>query len=166
MNNLLMKRMGLGGLLLAAGLSSALAATSSAFVEQAAQGGINEVESGKLALEKSANAEVKAFATQMVADHGKANQELLALAGTLDIQVPDDASLTAKAKKMILEMRDESFDKAYVDNQVVAHKETVALFKKEVASSDKPELKAFAEKTLPTLEHHLEMAQQLQSQLK
>lgn len=116
MNNLPMKRMGLGCLLLAAGLSSTLAATSSAFVEQVAQGVINEVESGKLALEKGANAQVKAFATQMVADHGKANQELLALAGKLDIQVPGDASLTAKAKKRVLVMRDESFDKAYVDN--------------------------------------------------
>ncbi|PGP54831.1 DUF305 domain-containing protein, partial [Bacillus cereus] len=87
--------------------------------------------------------------------HTQANQELMALAKKLDIQVPDEASLTAKAKKMILEMRDESFDKAYIDNQVLAHEHTVELFKKEVASSDKPELKAFAEKTLPKLTHHL-----------
>lgn len=78
--------------------------------------------------------------------------------------MPDEASLTEKAKKMILEMRDESFDKAYANNQVKAHEDTVALFKKEAASSDNAELKAFAQQTLPTLEHHLDMAKKLQAQ--
>ncbi|QLL10642.1 DUF4142 domain-containing protein [Pseudomonas chlororaphis] len=166
MNNLLMKRMGLLFLLSAGSLSGAMAASSSDFVEEAAQAGINEIESSKLALEKSTFADVKAFATQMISDHSKANQELLVLAKKLDIQVPDEASLTAKAKQMILEMRDESFDKAYADNQVVAHEKAVELFKKEVASSDKPELKAFAEETLPKLQDHLDMARHLQSKTK
>ncbi|BAV75290.1 lipoprotein [Pseudomonas chlororaphis subsp. aurantiaca] len=163
MNNLLMKQMGLLFLLSAGSLSSAMAMSSSDFVEEAAQAGINEIESSKLALEKSASADVKAFATQMISDHSKANQELLVLAKKLDIRIPDEASLTAKAKQMILEMRDESFDKAYADNQVVAHEKAVELFKKEVASSDKPDLKAFAEETLPKLQDHLDMARHLQS---
>ncbi|EPL16153.1 DUF4142 domain-containing protein [Pseudomonas sp. CF161] len=164
MNTLLMKQMGLSFLLLAGTVGSAVAATSNSFVNDAAQGGINEVESAKLALEKSSAADVKAFAQQMVTDHTKANQELTALAKKLDIEVPDEASLTEKAKKMILEMRDESFDKAYANNQVKAHEDTVALFKKEAASSDNAELKAFAQQTLPTLEHHLDMAKKLQAQ--
>lgn len=164
MNTLLMKQMGLSFLLLAGTVGSAAAATSNSFVNDAAQGGINEVESAKLALEKSSAADVKAFAQQMVTDHTKANQELTTLAKTLDIEVPDEASLTEKAKKMILEMRDESFDKAYANNQVKAHEDTVALFKKEAASSDNAELKAFAQQTLPTLEHHLDMAKKLQAQ--
>jgi putative membrane protein len=163
MNHLLMKQMGLSFLLVAGGMSAALATTSNDFVDAAAKGGINEIESSKLALEKSSATDVKQFAQQMVDDHTKANQELAALAKKLDIKVPDDATLTAQAKKMILEMRDESFDKAYANNQVAAHEQTVELFKKEVASSDEAELKAFAEKTLPKLEHHLEMAKQLQS---
>lgn len=164
MNNLLMKQMGLSALLLAGSIGSAIAASNNDFVDAAAQGGINEIESSKLAMEKSSAADVKAFATKMVGDHTKANQELMALAKKLDIEVPDEATLTAKAKKMILEMRDESFDKAYANNQVNAHEETVALFKKEAESSDKPELKAFAQKTLPHLEEHLEMANKLQAQ--
>ena len=163
MKTRLMKPMGLTFMLIAGSISTAMAATSNDFVDNAAEGGITEVEAGKLALEKSSSADVKTFAQHMVTDHTKANQELMALAKKLDIEVPDDAALTDKAKKAILEMRDESFDKAYSNNQVAAHEKTVELFKKEAASSDNPELKAFATKTLPTLEAHLKMAKELQT---
>lgn len=163
MTTLLMKQMGLTFVLVAGSISTAMAATSNSFVDDAAQGGITEVEAGKLALEKSSSADVKTFAEHMVTDHTKANQELTALAKKLDIEVPDDAALTDKAKKAILEMRDESFDKAYANNQVAAHEKTVELFQKEAASSDNAELKAFAAKTLPTLEAHLKMAKELQA---
>ncbi|WP_369303395.1 DUF4142 domain-containing protein [Pseudomonas sp. N2-5-1-1] len=163
MTTLLMKQMGLTFVLVAGSISTAMAATSNSFVDDAAQGGITEVEAGKLALEKSSSADVKTFAQHMVTDHTKANQELTALAKKLDIEVPDDAALTDKAKKAILEMRDESFDKAYANNQVAAHEKTVELFQKEAASSDNAELKAFAAKILPTLEAHLKMAKELQA---
>ncbi|MFL1493630.1 DUF4142 domain-containing protein [Pseudomonas antarctica] len=159
----LMKQLGLGFVLVAGSICTAMAATSNSFVDAAAQGGITEVEAGKLALETSTAADIKTFAQHMVTDHTNANEELAALAKKLDIDVPDDAALTDKAKKAILEMRDESFDKAYANNQVAAHEKTVELFKKEAASSDNPELKAFASKTLPTLEAHLKMAKALQA---
>ena len=159
----LIKQMGLTFVLVAASMSTAMAATSNSFVDDAAEGGITEIEAGKLALEKSSSADVKTFAQHMVTEHTKANQELATLAKKLDIEVPDDAALTDKAKKAILEMRDESFDKAYANNQVAAHEKTVALFKKESTSSDNAELKAFATKTLPTLEAHLKAAKDLQA---
>lgn len=162
MSNLLIKRVGLSMVL---GMASwqVMAATSDDFVDAATEAGIAEVVTGNLALEKSQNAEIKTFAQQMVTDHTKANQKLGDIARKLDIKVPDDAALTDKVKKMILEWRDESFDKSYVNNQVDAHEKAVELFKKEAASSDKPELKAFASDTLPTLEHHLEQAKALQA---
>ncbi|MBA6118118.1 DUF4142 domain-containing protein [Pseudomonas putida] len=162
MSNLLIKRVGLSMVL---GMASwqVMAATSDDFVDAATEAGIAEVVTGNLALEKSQNAEIKTFAQQMVTDHTKANQKLGDIARKLDIKVPDDAALTDKVKKMILQWRDESFDKSYVNNQVDAHEKAVELFKKEAASSDKPELKAFASDTLPTLEHHLEQAKALQA---
>ncbi|MFJ4067228.1 DUF4142 domain-containing protein [Pseudomonas sp. NPDC089996] len=162
MNNLFIK---CAGLSLALGMASlqAMAATSDDFVEAATEAGIAETVTGNLAMEKSQNSDIKAFAQQMVTDHTKANQKLGDIARTLDISVPDEAALTDKVKKMILEWRDESFDKSYVNNQVDAHEKAVELFKKEAASSDKPELKAFASETLPTLEHHLEKAKALQA---
>lgn len=159
----LMKQLGLTFVLVAGSISTAMAATSNSFVDNAAEGGITEIEAGKLALQKSSSADVKTFAQHMVTEHTKANQELATLAKKLDIEVPDDAALTDKAKKAILEMRDESFDEAYANNQVAAHEKTVELFKKESMSSDDAELKAFATKTLPTLEAHLKAAKDLQA---
>lgn len=162
MSNLFIKRAGLS---LVLGMASwqALAASSDDFVDAATEAGIAEVVTGNLALEKSQNAEIKTFAQQMVTDHTKSNQKLGDIARKLDISVPDEAALTDKVKKMILEWREESFDKSYVNNQVDAHEKAVELFKKEAASSDKAELKAFASETLPTLEHHLEQAKALQA---
>lgn len=163
MTTQLMKQMGLTFVLVAGSISTAMAATSNSFVDNAAEGGITEIEASKLALQKSSSADVKTFAQHMVTEHTKANQELATLAKKLDIEVPDDAALTDKAKKAILEMRDESFDEAYANNQVAAHEKTVELFKKESTSSDNAELKAFATKTLPTLEAHLKAAKDLQA---
>ncbi|MFK0310342.1 DUF4142 domain-containing protein [Pseudomonas sp. NPDC090233] len=162
MSNLFIKRAGLSLILGMASLQ-AMAASSDDFVDAATEAGIAEVVTGNLAMEKSQNAEIKAFAQQMVTDHTKANQKLGDIARKLDISVPDEAALTDKVKKMILEWREESFDKSYVNNQVDAHEKAVELFKKEAASSDKAELKAFASETLPTLEHHLEQAKALQT---
>lgn len=155
----------LAGITLVMGLASlqAHAASSDDFVDAATEAGIAEVVTGNLAQEKSQNVEIKKYAQQMVSDHTKANQELGDIARKLDISIPDEAALTDKVKKKILEWREESFDRSYVNNQVEAHEKAVELFKKEASSSDKPELKAFASEKLPTLEHHLEQAKSLQS---
>ena len=155
----------IAGVTLLMGLASlqVQAASSDDFVDAATEAGIAEVVTGNLAQEKSQSADIKQFAQQMVTDHTKANQELGDIARKLDISVPDEAALTDKVKKMILEWRDESFDRSYVNNQVDAHEKAVELFKKEAASSDKPELKAFASDKLPTLQHHLEQAKALQA---
>ncbi len=163
MNTTPLKHFGLACVLSFSALASAVAASSNSFVENAAQGGILEIEAAKLALEKSKSTDVREFATQMQADHSKVNQELTALAKKQDIEVPDEASMIDKAKKLLLEMRDESFDKAYANNQVAAHEQTITLFKKEAESSENPELKAFAAEKLPALQHHLEMAKQLKA---
>lgn len=163
MNTTPLKHFGLACVLSLSALASAVAATSNSFVENAAQGGILEIEAAKLALEKSKSTDVREFATQMQADHSKVNQELTALAKKQDIEVPNEASMIDKAKKLLLEMRDESFDKAYANNQVAAHEQTIELFKKEAESSENPELKAFAAEKLPALQHHLEMAKQLKA---
>ena len=162
MSNLFLKRVGLS-LVLGAVSMHAMAASSNDFVDTAIESGIAEVVTGKLALDKSKDAEIKTFAQQMVSDHTQANQKLGDIARQLDISVPDEAALTDKVKKMILEWRDESFDRSYVNNQVQAHEKAVELFKKEASSSDTPELKAFASETLPKLEEHLKHAKALQA---
>src|SRR3546814_5982231 len=100
-------------------MGMAWAATSNDFVDNAAAGGIAEIETSKLALEKSSSADVKAFANMMIADHTKANEELISLAKKHDIEVPDETTLVKQAKAKILDMREESFDAAYANNQEI-----------------------------------------------
>lgn len=131
------------------------------FVEEASAKGLAEIETARMALNKGTAPEVKAFAQQMLDDHTAANKELAAIAKGKDLKIADDAELMNKAKAFILKQRDgESFDEAYANNQVVAHEQTIELFREAVNLRD-PELKAFAQKTLPKLEHHLRMAQDL-----
>ena len=94
------------------------------FAEEASAKGIAEIETSKLALEKGSHAEVKKFAQTMIDDHTRANDELKALAKQKNLEVSTDAELMSKAKAMILQVRDgENFDKAYANNQVVAHEQ-------------------------------------------
>ncbi|MGG7647113.1 putative membrane protein [Pseudomonas frederiksbergensis] len=154
---------------LSTSMGTAFAATSNDFVDKAAAGGIAEVETSRLALEKSSSADIKAFANMMITDHSKANDELAALAKKHDIEVPDSTTIVKQAKEKILDLRDESFDAAYANNQVKAHEDTIELFKKEAntVTDDKTkgatDLKGFAQKMLPALEKHLQMAKKLQA---
>ncbi|MCP2226423.1 MULTISPECIES: DUF4142 domain-containing protein [Pseudomonas] len=154
---------------LSTSMGTAFAATSNDFVDNAAAGGIAEIETSRLALEKSSSADIKKFANMMITDHSKANDELAALAKKNDIEVPDETTLVKQAKEKILDMRDESFDAAYANNQVKAHEDTIKLFEKQAntVTDDKvkgaTDLKGFAQKMLPALEKHLEMAKELQA---
>jgi putative membrane protein len=131
------------------------------FVDEVSAKGIAEVESAKLALEKSTSTDIKAFARKMITDHSATNVELAGIASRKKLDIADDAELGAKAKEFILKHRDgESFDEAYADNQVEAHKDTIELFQR-AAVSDDADIAAFAKKTLPTLEHHLKQAKEL-----
>lgn len=132
------------------------------FVDEASAKGVAEIESSKLALEKSTSADIKAFAQQMIDEHTEANKQLAQIAKTKNLKVATEAELMSRAKAWILQMREgESFDEAYANNQVSAHESTVKLFSDAAQNVKDPELKAFASKTLPKLEMHLEKARQL-----
>ena len=131
------------------------------FVDEVSAKGIAEVESAKVALEKSNSADVRSFAQKMITDHTSANMKLANIASKKKLEVSTEAELTTKAKKFVLEQRDgESFDEAYANNQVSAHEATIELFQ-QAAVSDDAEIAAFAKETLPKLQHHLTLAKEL-----
>lgn len=137
------------------------------FMTKAALGGMAEVELGKLAATKAQNAEVKKFAQQMVTDHTKANDELKALAGEKNFSMP--VRLDPKHQAVLDKLNGLSgaeFDKAYVDAMVADHEETVALFKSEAESGRDADAKAWAAKTLPALQMHLDMIKGMQAKMK
>ena len=119
------------------------------------------IQQGKLAEQKSQSADVKTFAQMMIKDHTAANEKLKGIATAKKLEVASDAELMDKAKKMILDIREESFDKSYANNQVKAHEQTIEIFQKEANEGKDPELKAFAKETLPKLEAHLKAAKEL-----
>lgn len=136
-----------------------------AFMKQAAQNGHAEIEGSRLAVEKATNTQVKGFAQQMVDDHTKAAAELSALAASKDLKLPDSPSVMQKAKlKLLSSSKGDKFDRRYADDiGVKAHEDTVALFQKAATQAKDPDVKAFASKTLPTLQHHLEMAREMKA---
>ena len=130
------------------------------FVTEAASGGMAEVELGKLASEKATSPEVKKFGERMADDHGKANDELKTLAQNKSITLPN--ALDAKHKATVdrlSKLTGEAFDRAYMQEMLKDHKTDVAAFRTESKSGKDADIKAWAAKTLPTLEEHLKLAQ-------
>lgn len=143
--------------------SMKISAADRKFVTHAAEVGHAEVEAAQVALDRSTDPDVKKFAKHMFDDHGKANSELLTLGHDLNVVVPTgpDAKQNLALKK-IKEAKPDNFDKLYMHNfGASAHHKAIALFNKEVKSGENPELKDFAQKTLPTLKEHLSMAKEV-----
>jgi len=137
------------------------------FAEEAAAGGMAEVEAGKLAQSKASAAPVKAFAEQMVADHTKANDQLKQMAMSKGITLPATPDRShARALEKAGKLDGAKFDREYMDMMVSDHKKTVSLFEKEAKNGKDPELKSFASTMLPDLQKHLQMAQTTEKDLK
>jgi len=147
----------------AAAVTQAHARSDEAFLKDAAQAGAAEIEASKLAVSKAKNADVKAFATSMVADHTKVDGELKALAAAKNVKLPDGPSMKQKAELKLIDAGDnDKFDERYAKSfGVKAHQDTIELFEEASREAKDPEVKAWAQKTLPALRHHLEMAQAL-----
>jgi putative membrane protein len=144
-----------------------LAESDRKFVMEAAKGGMAEVELGKLASEKGTNPAVKQFGQRMVDDHGKASAELKEFAGKKNVTLPTDLDPKhAKLRDRLSKLQGAEFDRAYADEMVKDHKKDVSDFRREAKNAKDADLKAWAGKTLPTLEDHLKQAQQMQTQVK
>ena len=132
------------------------------FVKKASAAGMAEVDFGNLAMKQASSDQVKKFAQHMVTDHTKANTELLKVADK-DKMTPAE-KMGAKDQQEFTKLaglKGDAFDKEYIASQLAAHKEAVALFKAESNHAKNDDLKEFATKTLPTLQHHLEMVEKL-----
>lgn len=143
-----------------------VARKDSHFVMKAAKGGMMEVELGQLAAQRAQDPAVKAFGQRMVADHSKANQELMALAASKGITLKTDADKADHKEKKLSGKAGADFDEAYVKMMVDDHEDTVRLFEKEAKNGKDAEIRAFAEKYLPTLRDHLEQVRALKKNVK
>jgi len=136
------------------------------FVMKASQGGLTEVEAGKLAQQKGVSQDVKDFAAMMVKDHSQNNADLAALAKTKGLATAGSLDSTHQAMLDKLgKLSGAAFDKAYIGDMVKGHKKMLALVQGEEMSKD-ADLKAFATKTADTVQMHLSKAEEIQKGLK
>lgn len=138
----------------------AMPTTATEFVPMATASNTFEIESSRLALERSRDREVRRYARQMIADHTTASRRMVSAARSAGIPA-QRSGLDAKHQRMLDELAatpSDEFDAAYVDAQVMAHREAVALFTAYSERGDEPRLQQFAANTLPTLQmHHQEI---------
>ena len=137
-----------------------IAPTTADFVKEAASSDMLEIEAAKIAEEKG-NAEEKKFAAQMITDHTKTSSELKSMVSSGEVKAEIPASLDSSAQGKLDKLRDakpEDFAGQYDPMQVSAHEDAVSLFERYAKSGDSIKLKDWAGKTLPALQHHLDMA--------
>ena len=141
---------------------NSLSSRDSNFVMQAAQTGMLEVQLGKLAVQRGSSAGVKQYGQQMVEEHTQKNQELMQLAMQKGVEVPTEMSSQNKALGDRLSgLSGTSFDAAYKQAMIDSHNQAIALFQAQSQQGQDPELKAWATKTLPNLQAHLQMVNQI-----
>jgi putative membrane protein len=147
------------------GINSALgvAPTTADFVKEVAISDMFELESNKLA-EQKGNAQEKSFAQQMVTDHTKTSKDLKGLVSSGKVKAELPTAIDSSHQSKLDKLRDASgkdFSSAFNSYQVNAHKDAVSMFERYANGGDNAELKDWVGKTLPTLRHHLEMAEEL-----
>ncbi len=137
---------------------TSLSAADVSFIFQAAYGGTSEVQLGQLAQGRATSPMVRDLGTRMVQDHSAANQELIQLAQAKGVQPPGAPDHGHQvAYDILASLNGANFDREYVKDQVAEHRMAVALFQVEAQNGDDPTLKAFARRTLPALQSHLDM---------
>lgn len=132
------------------------------FAVAAAAGGLAEVQLGELAKQKASSEAVKDFGAMMVSDHSKANDELKALCKNKGITLP--ATLDQGEQKIRDDLSGRSgknFDRAYTNDMIEDHQNDIKEFESAITMLKDRDLKAFAQKTLPTLKMHLQAIQKI-----
>jgi putative membrane protein len=143
--------------------ADSLSHSDSSFLKSAAEDNLYEIQAGKIALDKASDPQVKSFAQHLIDDHSKANRSLEQLAASKGVKLPTSPSMTEQAELKTLEHWSQSgFDEHFAKGVgVSAHEDDIKTFTKQSAEAKDPDVKAFAAKQLPTLQHHLQMASQL-----
>jgi putative membrane protein len=138
------------------------------FVTQASSSNMFEIAAGNLAVQKSSNANVKAFGNHMITDHGQAGAEMATLASQKGWTVPSAMLVKEQTNyNALAALTGTAFDKQFAMMMVTSHQETVALFENAASDNGVPDddLRGFASGKLPTLRDHLTDAQTLQTQV-
>lgn len=132
------------------------------FVMDAAQSSMMEIESGRLAAQKAANADVKAFGQRMVTDHTQASNRLMQTVANKGVTVPKELKADHRQHvDQLGKLSGAEFDRMYLSHMVKAHDKDVAEFEKQSKNGSDAAVRSFATQALPTLREHQKMAREL-----
>ena len=144
-------------------MGAAMSASDMEFATMAAQGGIAEVQMAQLAQQKATGKDVQKYAKQMIKDHTKANNNLMKIAAKKQMTLPTTPN--AEQMQMMSQLQQASgaeFDRMYIQMAGIdSHQKMQGLIQSEISGGTDSDLKSFASKTLPTVQKHLRMAQQM-----
>src|SRR6266550_1569589 len=144
------------------GTTSSFNTADKEFFIAAAQANLAEINLGQMARDKATGTAVKTFAERMISDHGQANEELKQLALTKGVALPAVVDKDhAKSSDGLSKKVGRDFDKSYMEQMIRDHEAAVAKFQAASENASDPDLKAWAARTLPTLQNHLTMAKQI-----
>lgn len=147
-------------------LPAKVSGADQAFLRQAAEIDLSEVDLAQLAQQNATTDQVKQFAQRMIADHTSNLQTLKDLAARKDVTLPDQLSANNTALyARLAKLSGTDFDHAYINAMVEGHTQAVALFKKESQSAADSAVRNYASQTLPVLEEHLKLAHQAAVQI-
>ncbi|WKW49905.1 DUF4142 domain-containing protein [Rhodomicrobium lacus] len=133
-----------------------------AFIHELSASGIFEIQAAYIALLKSNNEEVRQFAKKMAEDHSAADAKLKETLAQANLKEPEIKIDGPRLQKLdYLKVADRDFDRQYIQSQREAHRDTVKLLENYIQRGDNAQLKQFATNLLPTIKHHLEMADTL-----
>jgi putative membrane protein len=132
------------------------------FMMNAARDGLFHVEAGKLAAQRASSEGVKKFGQHAIEHHSQINDELMKLASTKGVTLPKKMGKTEQEKlNNLAKLSGPNFDKAYIEMEIKDHSKDLSAFQKEAKDGKDPDVKAWAAKTVPTIEEHLKMARDI-----
>ena len=145
--------------------AGALSEKDRAFIRDAAEGGLAEVKMGELGQQKATSQDVKNLAKTLQDDHQKANDELTSIAKSKGIELPSGMGAHESAINSLENKQGQEFDRSFVKDTIRDHNQDISKFERAANDLDDPDLKAFAQKTVPVLRNHLSMAEQASKSL-
>lgn len=148
------------------GSSGKLSSGDEKALKDMAQANINEIAAARIALSKAQSSEVKAFAQQMITDHGAALTKVQAAAQQKGVTLPTDPDASHKAMAATLEAQSgDAFDKMYMENAGTRdHQLVLSRLQSDAKNIKDPDVKALADAHTPVVEQHLKSAEQMSTQ--
>jgi putative membrane protein len=142
--------------------NGALSSSDRTFVMNAAQANLAEIDTAKMVEQKTSNPAVKDFAQRMVTDHSQAEQQLSNWAETAGVKLPTQASASERAQQAQLDkLSGKQLDDTYVRDELQDHKKVIAEFNTEIEHGQDHAVKSYAEQTLPVLQDHIRIDEDL-----